>query len=72
MTRPTKRTDTRAKNFVGDSVEVDAIPPAKLRELVSECITKHLDQNLLDKTLKIESLERESLQEIADEWEGVA
>ncbi len=71
-TRPTKKTDTRAKNFVGDSVEVDAIEPAELRRLVSECITKHLDQVVLDRTLKVESLERDSLQEIAAEWGGAA
>ena len=68
--RPTKQTDTRSKNFVGDSVEVDAIEPAKLRALVSDCITRHIDQDVLDGTLKIESLERESLEEIAAEWGG--
>lgn len=70
--RPTKQTDTRSKNFVGDSVEVDAIPPAKLRGLVSDCITRHIDQDVLDKTLKIERLERDTLQEIAEEWGDVA
>lgn len=70
--RPTKQTDTRSKNFTGDSVEVDAIKPAELRRLVSECITKHIDQDVLDGTLKIESLERESLEEIAAEWGGAA
>ncbi len=70
--RPTKQTDTRSKNFVGDSVEVDAIPPAKLRQLVSECITHHIDQGVLDQTLKIERLERDTLQEIAEEWGDVA
>ncbi len=70
--RPTKQTDTRSKNFVGDSVEVDAIEPAKLRALVSDCITRHIDQDVLDGTLKIESLERESLEEIAAEWGGAA
>ena len=37
-TRPTKATDTRAKNFTGESVEVDAIPPAQLRSLVRNAI----------------------------------
>jgi hypothetical protein len=33
-TRPTKQADTRAKNLVGESVEVDAIPATILRQLV--------------------------------------
>ena len=43
-TRPTKMTDTRAKKFAGTSVELDAIPAAKLRELVRDCIERHVDQ----------------------------
>jgi hypothetical protein len=31
----------KAKKFVGTSVELDAIPAAKLRELVRECIERH-------------------------------
>jgi hypothetical protein len=42
-TRPTKATDSRAKLFSGESVEVDAIPPKVLRALVSDCITRHID-----------------------------
>ena len=47
-TRPTKMTDTRAKKFVGTSVELDAIPAAKLRELVRECIERHVDKQQLE------------------------
>ena len=46
-TRPTKRTDSRSKNFAGDSVEVDAIEPAILRRLAEECITRHIDRHAL-------------------------
>jgi hypothetical protein len=60
-TRPTKQTDTRSKGFAGDSVEVDAIPPDTLRQLVSECITGHIDQNVLDLTKRIEASERDIL-----------
>jgi hypothetical protein len=38
--RPTKTTDTRAKKFVGTSVELDAIPASRLRELVRACIER--------------------------------
>jgi hypothetical protein len=40
--RPTKSTDSRAKNFIGDSVELDAIDPETLRALVKDCIEQHL------------------------------
>jgi hypothetical protein len=47
-TRPTKQTDTRAKKFgSATSVELDAIPADKLRQLVRECIERHVDQQQL-------------------------
>lgn len=55
-TRPTKNTDSRSKRFKGESVEVDAIPPAELRDLVSLCITQHVD---LDKVNQLRMVERE-------------
>jgi hypothetical protein len=41
-TRPTKKTDSRAKSFSGDTVELDAIPPGQLRALVQRAIERHL------------------------------
>jgi hypothetical protein len=41
-TRPTKLSDSRAKGFGGISVELDAIRPDHLRELVEEVIQRHL------------------------------
>ena len=40
--RPTKATDSRAKGFGDISVELDAIPPARLRALVPVAIEDHL------------------------------
>jgi hypothetical protein len=60
-TRPTKKTDTRAKAFAGRSVEVDAVPPSVLRELVEECITRHIDSEALRLTRVAEDSEREIL-----------
>lgn len=60
-TRPTKKTDSRSKNFTGESVEVDAIPPAELRGLVRDRIEKHVDRRALAKTRQIEAAERETL-----------
>jgi hypothetical protein len=47
-TRPTKKTDSRSKDFQGESVEVDAIPPDTLRALAEECITQHIDARELE------------------------
>jgi hypothetical protein len=41
-TRPTKQSDTRSKNFGDISVELDAIRPDLLRDLVQEAIQWHL------------------------------
>ena len=40
--RPTKTTDSRAKGFGKISVELDAIRPRDLRELVEAAIQRHL------------------------------
>ncbi|MCX7428901.1 MAG: hypothetical protein NTW96_25150 [Planctomycetia bacterium] len=71
-TRPTKKSDSRAKKFKGESVEVDAIPPAALRELVSDCITRHIDAYTLDRTRCIENAERKTLEGIVARLEGTA
>jgi hypothetical protein len=63
-TRPTKKSDSRAHNFVGESVEVDAIPSHALRSLVCECIERHLDVDLLRATERIEAEERATLAQL--------
>jgi hypothetical protein len=65
--RPTKTTDTRAKKFVGASVELDAIPVQKLRDLCRECIERHVDQEQLDVLRVAEASERETL----NRWAGI-
>lgn len=66
-TRPTKRTDSRAKNFIGESVEVDAIPPRQLREIVRACITRHVDEREYEVLKAAEASERESLKRWVEE-----
>jgi hypothetical protein len=41
-TRPTKKSDSRSKNFGDISVELDAIDPNVLRGLVEQTIERHL------------------------------
>jgi len=67
-TRPTKKTDTRSKGFVGESVEVDALPPAILREMVEQAITSHIDHEALDFERREEALERETLALLPERW----
>ena len=69
-TRPTKTTDTRAGMFKGESVEVDAIPPDQLRELVSDCITTHIDRHALESLQLAEQSERDLLRKIASGQNG--
>jgi hypothetical protein len=69
-TRPTKIIDSRAKNFDGESVEVDAIPTSILRSIVEDAITSWIDEDALRVTRMAEQLEREGLQAMADQWRG--
>src|SRR5947209_6986666 len=63
-TRPTKPTDSRSKSFEGESVEVDAIPPATLREMVRDVIEMHIDRDALERTKLVEEQERQTLARI--------
>jgi hypothetical protein len=67
-TRPTKRTDSRAKNFEGESVEVDAIPPAALRALVEDAITALVDTDRLASLRSVEAAERETFREFTSRF----
>ncbi|HUN44132.1 MAG TPA: hypothetical protein VMU81_27890 [Acetobacteraceae bacterium] len=68
-TRPTKRDgNTHARNFTGDSCELDSIPPLKLRALVRECIEQHIDRELFAKLKAAEKSEREALTMFAKQW----
>jgi hypothetical protein len=66
--RPTKVTDTRAKGFDGESVELDAIPAWRLRQLVLECISMHIDPVALESTRKIEAAEKNTLINFRKRW----
>jgi hypothetical protein len=69
-TRPTKKTDSRSKGFVGESVEVDAINPDVLRELCEGCITQHVDGYALQRMEQVEAAERETLATMIESMEG--
>lgn len=58
-TRPTKRSDSRCRDFDGESVEVDAISPSRLREICEGVIVQHIDQAMLRRTRLTEAAERD-------------
>lgn len=57
-TRPTKKTDSRSKNFKGDSCELDSLGPDLLRRLARECIERHIDPIELERLRATEEEER--------------
>jgi hypothetical protein len=59
-TRPTKAS-THDRGFVGESVELDAIPAPLLRLLVRDAIEQHVDQAVLARTKAIERREQATL-----------
>ncbi|HEX7841011.1 MAG TPA: hypothetical protein VF469_26220 [Kofleriaceae bacterium] len=60
-TRSTKRSDSRSRSFVGESVEVDAIPANDLRTLANDRIVQHIDADAYNRTLIAEEAERATL-----------
>ena len=63
-TRPTKQTDSRAKGFGDVSVELDAIEPDLLRDLVRRHIERHLPMHELRVLQAAEASEQQILQNI--------
>lgn len=57
-TRPTKKTDSRAKNFEGESCELDSLGPDLLRQLARECIERHINPQELERLRATEEDER--------------
>ncbi|MFV2064847.1 MAG: DUF2399 domain-containing protein, partial [Chloroflexota bacterium] len=64
-TRPTKMTDSRSRNFHGDSVEVDAISATTLREMARTSIEAHIEPETLRAIELAEASERSILMDIA-------
>ena len=58
-TRPTKASDTRSKGFGAISVELDAIEPNQLRQLVQDAIEQHLPADQFEVLKAAEESERE-------------
>ena len=71
-TRPTKTTDSRSRNFGDISVELDAIPPDQLRQLVQFAIERHLPKRQFEILKAAEASEREIIMRLVNGMEGAA
>lgn len=60
-TRPAKTSDPEAAKFEGPAVELDAIPPDTLREIVDDAIVAHVDGHAWSVEKAIEDEERRGL-----------
>jgi hypothetical protein len=74
-TRPTKREgNMHAKNFEGESVELDALPPRVLRDMVRSAIERHVTPEALEALRATEESEREVIKKLitrkAEPWEA--
>jgi hypothetical protein len=69
-TRPTKQSDSRAAKFVGDSVEVDALPSPVLRDLVRGAIERWIPSEALRIHRIAEDSERLILGRMANEYDA--
>jgi hypothetical protein len=65
-TRPTKTSDVRAKNWGGESVELDAVPIQLLQDLVEERIRRHIDTEVWAATERKEQEDRNKLSSLLD------
>jgi hypothetical protein len=68
-TRPTKTSDTRSKKWVGESVEVDALPPRVIRALVEDSITRHINVEAWHREKEIERLEKATFDLMAEAFD---
>ena len=63
-TKPPKTSDSRRKHFEGETVEIDAMRPTLLADLVEKCITRHIEPLKCEQMQIIEEAERVSLTEL--------
>jgi hypothetical protein len=60
-TRPTKTSDSRAAYHKGDSTDVDAIPARRLRALVEDAISGHIDRRAWEQIKTVEAEEQDAI-----------
>ncbi len=67
QTRPAKQSDPRSNNWGPVAVELDAIPPDHLRDLIDQAIRGHIGAESWEASRQREVEERDRLQELVDQ-----
>jgi hypothetical protein len=68
---PAKKSDSRHSRYgIDRAVEWEAIPPDRLRGLVRDCITQHIDPDAYRRLKTVEAAERETLTSLAKKGWG--
>jgi hypothetical protein len=65
---PPKKSDSRSKSFDGRAVEVEAIEPSTLRQLVDDELMSLVDQDAYRRMLIVEEAERDTLAAVISSW----
>jgi hypothetical protein len=69
-----KDTDSRASGFRleygEDCVELDALPPAELRQRITEAVEALIDHESWDRAIAVEKVELRSIREVVARWPG--
>jgi hypothetical protein len=60
-TAPPKKTDTRSKNWEGETCQLEALPPDVLAELLDDAIRKHIDLDIYYEDLEAEEKEKQNI-----------
>lgn len=66
-TAPPKSTDSRSRNWEGDTAQLEAIPPDDLARMAEEAVLSELDRDIHKVTIKRENKIRERLGEEIDQ-----
>ena len=73
---PAKLSDSRAAGYIEEygreSWELDALEPQVISDLIRENVAKFRDETAYQKVLQRERHEKDLLEEIAENWDGVA
>ena len=69
-TRPPKKSDSRTKNFVGDTVEIEALDVSVLREMCEARIEEHVSPSVRSQVKSSEKTGRNFLKDLAEDAEG--
>lgn len=67
---PAKLSDARAKAYIkkygASSWEVDALPPVRLQQIITDAIKEHLNEGLMDTVISLENTHKERLRQAVE------